>query len=41
VLGTLDKPAWKQGAQQQMTIEEMLDALHDFKEVVTLKMTWS
>jgi hypothetical protein len=36
VLGTLDKPAWKQGTQQQMTMEEMLEELHDFKEVQVL-----
>jgi len=39
VLGTMDKPAWKQGAQQPMTMEEMLEVLHDFKEVVTFKLT--
>jgi len=26
VLGTLDKPIWKQGTQQQMTLQEMLEA---------------
>jgi len=25
--------------QQQMTLQEMLEALHDFKEVVTFKLT--
>ncbi len=39
VLGTLDKPAWKRGTQQPMTLQEMLEALHDFKEVVTFKLT--
>ncbi len=39
VLGTLDKPVWKRGTQQQMTLQEMLEALHDFKEVVTFKLT--
>jgi len=39
VLGTLDRPAWKHGTQQQMTLQEMLEALHDFKEVVTFKLT--
>ena len=39
VLGTLDKPVWKQGARQPLTIQEMLEALHDFKEVVTFKVT--
>jgi hypothetical protein len=36
VLGTQDKLAWKQGTQQQMTMEEMLEELHDFKEVQVL-----
>ena len=36
VLGTLDKLVWKQGTQQQMTLEEMLEELHDFKEVQVL-----
>jgi len=39
VLGTLDKPVWKRGTQQQMTLQEMLEAMHDFKEVVTFKVT--
>ncbi len=39
VLGTLDKPEWKRGTQQKMTLQEMLEALHDFKEVVTFKLT--
>lgn len=43
VLGTEDRPAWKRGTQQQMTPQESLEALHDFKEVVTFKVTggWS
>src|SRR5258708_33241246 len=39
VLGTLDRPAWKHGTQQQMNLQEMLEALHDFKTVVTFKVT--
>ena len=39
VLGTLEKPTWKRGTQQPMTLQEMLEALHDFKEVVTFKVT--
>jgi hypothetical protein len=38
VLGTLDKPAWKRGTQQPMTLQKMLEVLHDFKEVVTFKL---
>ncbi len=39
VIGTLEKAVWKQGTQQHMTMQEMLGALHDFKEVVTFKVT--
>src|SRR6266568_5415715 len=35
VIGSLDKAAWKCGTQQPLTLQETLDALHDFKEVVT------
>ena len=38
VLGTLDRPAWKRGTQQQLFLQEMLEELHDFKEVVTFKL---
>ncbi len=41
VIGTLDRPAWKRGTQQQLSLQEMLDELHDFKEVVTFKLEWS
>jgi len=39
VVGTLDKTTWMRGTQQQMSMHETLDALHDFKEVVTFKVT--
>ena len=39
VLGTQDRPAWKQGTQQQATLQEALETLHDFKEVLTFKLT--
>jgi hypothetical protein len=39
VIGTTDKSVWKEGMHQQMTMEEMLEELHDFKEVVTFKVT--
>ena len=39
VVGTLDKTMWMRGTQQQMSMHETLDALHDFKEVVTFKVT--
>ena len=31
VVGTLDRTVWKRGIQQQITTQETLDALHDFK----------
>lgn len=39
IIGTLEKAAWKRGTQQPLTFQETLDALHDFKEVVTFKVT--
>ncbi len=39
VLGTLDRPAWKRGTQQQLSMKEMIEELHDFKEVLTFKVT--
>jgi hypothetical protein len=39
VIGTEDRTAWKRGMQQALTLQEALEALHDFKEVVTFKIT--
>lgn len=39
VLGTLDKPAWKQGTQQQMTLQEIREALHDFNDLQNYGLT--
>lgn len=39
VVGTMERAIWKRGTQQRLTLQEMLDALHDFKEVVTFKVT--
>ena len=33
VIGTLDRPDWKRGAQTPMDTEEMITCLHDFKDV--------
>ena len=43
VIGTLDRPVWKRGTQHPLPVQEMLGALHDFKEYVTFKpmMGWS
>lgn len=37
VVGTLEKNVWKRGTQDPLMIQEMLDALHDFKEAVTFQ----
>jgi hypothetical protein len=34
VIGTFDRPTWKQGRQTPLTIQEMVDELHDFREVL-------
>ena len=39
VIGTLEKMVWKRGVQQPLLLQETLDALHDFKEVVTFQVT--
>jgi hypothetical protein len=38
IVGTIERAIWKRGTQQPLTLQEMLDALHDFKEVVTFKL---
>jgi len=37
VIGTLDRPVWQKGVQSQLTIRELLDNLHDFKQVLLFK----
>jgi len=39
VIGTEDRTAWKRGMQQPLTLKGALGVLHDFKEVVTFKIT--
>ena len=38
IIGTLDRPDWKRGASVRITLQEMIEALHDFKEVVQFKL---
>jgi hypothetical protein len=38
-MGKTTMAVWKRGTQQQITTQETPDALHDFKEVVTFKLT--
>jgi tetratricopeptide (TPR) repeat protein len=37
VMGTLDSPEWRQGMQNQLSPQKMIEHLHDFKEVLTFK----
>lgn len=39
IVGTLEKTVWRRGMRQPLTLQETRDALHDFKEVVTFKIT--
>ena len=41
VMGTLDKPEWKKGMEDQLSVQEMLEHLHDFLEVVTFKRAYA
>lgn len=38
VVGTLERAVWKRGTQQLLTLQETLDALHDFKETVSFEV---
>lgn len=37
VIGTVERATWKRTMQSQLPLEVTLDALHDFKEVVSFK----
>jgi hypothetical protein len=37
VIGTVDQADWKRGATGTITTQEMIQALHDFKDVVQFK----
>lgn len=39
VIGTIDRADWKRGMKQPQTIDDLLNCLHDFKEVFELKVT--
>jgi len=41
VLGTLDRPEWRQGMQDPLSVQEMVEHLHDFKEVVTFQREYA
>jgi hypothetical protein len=38
IVGTMDRAIWKRGTQQPLTLQETIDALHDFKESVLFKV---
>ena len=40
VMGTLDRPEWRKGMQDPLSIQEMVEHLHDFKEVVTFQRAY-
>lgn len=37
VIGTVDRADWKHIAQNQLPVQDTLEALHDFREVITFK----
>ena len=39
VIGTVERATWKRTMQNQLPTQVTLDALHDFKEVVSFKPT--
>ncbi len=38
IVGTIDRAVWKRGTQQPLTLQEMIEALHDFKESVLFEV---
>ena len=40
VVGTMDRPVWKRAMATRMTLQEMLDNLHDFRKVVGFKLVY-
>src|SRR6266702_905862 len=40
VIGTVERATWKRTMQNQLPIQDTLDALHDFEEVVSFKPAW-
>ncbi|MFQ5854669.1 MAG: hypothetical protein ACE5LU_03355 [Anaerolineae bacterium] len=38
VIGTVERPAWREGVKQPKSIPEMLEHLHDFKEVSSVRV---
>ena len=40
LMGTLDRPEWRKGMQDPLSMQEMVEHLHDFKEVVTFQRAY-
>jgi uncharacterized C2H2 Zn-finger protein len=40
VVGTMDRPVWKRGLTTPLTLQEMLENLHDFRKVVGFKLVY-
>ena len=40
VIGTVERVTWKRSMQSQLPTQVTIDALHDFKEVVSFKPAW-
>ena len=38
VLGTLDRPDWQKGVEAPLSVQQMLDVLHDFKDVLKFEL---
>ncbi len=38
IVGTPEKAVWRRGMQQPLTLQETIDTLRDFQEVVTFKV---
>jgi hypothetical protein len=38
VIGTLDRADWKQGMSGEFTLQDMIEVLHDFEDVVQFKL---
>jgi hypothetical protein len=39
IVGTLDRADWKRGLKTPLSIPEMMEGLHDFKQVLTIQVT--
>jgi hypothetical protein len=39
VIGTIDRAEWKRAMQDNLPLREVVEVLHDFKEVITFKLT--